>query len=103
MREFRIVFAARTNSGESRPLVVDTIARALAVKFGGFTQTESRGGYVMKDGRLNIESVIVFDIATEESAESVLIFADIAADYICNGMEQESVYFRNIDGEVSLL
>lgn len=103
MREFRITFAQCDSGGIVRPDIADALGKRLAATYGGFTRTDAQGGYIMADGRLVCESVFVFDVATESDAESVFGFAAMAAAEIRRAMDQESVYFRNIDGRVHIL
>lgn len=103
MREFRIAFAQCDASGIVRPDIADRLGKRIAEVYGGYTRFEAFGGYVMQDGTTAEESVFVFDVATSSDAESVATFAAMASDIVRREMEQESIYFRNIDGGVHIL
>ena len=104
MREFRIIFAVNDKAGNARLDMCESVGARLAGTYGGFTQLIGTGGYLMWDNSGFVcESVYIFDCATDDDAASVRNFAfQVAADIRFN-MNQESVYFRNIDGEVELL
>jgi hypothetical protein len=103
MREFRITFATNDSSGIYRGDIAEKIGEKLAGTYGGFTRTDGYGGYTMTNGNLLMESVFVFDVATNEGPDSVFSFAGMAAMEIKRTMGQESVYFRNVNGFVSIL
>ena len=104
MREFRIIFTQEDNTGVPRPDLAKTVMGKLTRAYGGFTVTEGLGGYILKStGRLVKEAVYVFDVATAKSPEDVRFFADTLASAIKAEMGQESIYFRNVDGRVTIL
>ena len=83
--------------------IADSLGKRIAVIFGGFTRIDAIGGFVMADGRTLVESVYVFDVATNKSAADVLEFAHMAAAEIKRTMGQESIYFRNVDSNAVIL
>jgi len=103
MREFRLTFAAIDSSGLVRPDIADNLGARIAATYGGFTRIDATGGYVMADGRVVVEPVHCFDVATTNQAADVLEFARMAAAEIKRTMDQESVYFRNVDGIAIIL
>ena len=103
MKEFRFSFASEDASGLIRTDIAATMLERFARVFGGATQLLANGGYVMADGRLVVESVFVFDVATDQDAYDIYEFATMAATEIRREMGQESVYFRNVDGQVYIL
>ena len=103
MKEFRFSFASEDASGIIRTDIAAVMLEKFARAYGGATQLLANGGYMMADGRLVVESVFVFDVATDQNAESVYAFAIMAAAEIRREMEQESVYFRNVDGQAYIL
>lgn len=103
MREFRLIFAQCDSTGIIRPDIADNLGARMVAIFGGFTRISGHGGYIMADDRLVTERVYIFDVATSKAAADILAFARMAAAEIKRTMEQESVYFRNVDSNVILL
>lgn len=103
MREFRLVFAQHDSDGKSRMEVASRIATRFLESFGGYTWTEGHGGFIMSDEEVAQEPVHVFDVAAKQRPDVLLLYMRVLAAEICHDMGQESVYFRNVDGEVHFL
>lgn len=105
MLEFRLTFAQKDPEGRTRTDIAKAIGERLAVAYGGFTMVPAEGGYIMSNGELLVEPVWVFDVAVSDdyTPNEVRQYATMAAEEIKREMTQESVYFRNVTGQVELL
>ena len=103
MREFRLIFAQCNPKGRKRTDIADRVSFQLAQRFGGFTLTLGTGGFQDSKGNLIMESVFVFDCATDQYPYRIGTFARMIARMIKREMNQESVYFRNVNGRVKLI
>ncbi len=83
------------------PSVFEAFELGLAKAFGGFTRTEGYGGYIMSDGSLKTEQVHIYDVAV--STDLLIGMAKSLASQLCGMAEQETVYFRDIDGTVQFV
>ncbi len=105
MLEFRLTFAQKDPQGHTRHDIAAAIGVRLAVAYGGFTMIAAEGGYIMSKGDLLVEPVWVFDVAVSDdyTPNEVRDYAVMAAEEIKREMDQESVYFRNVTGQVEFL
>jgi len=103
MREFRIVFDQLDSVGEIRPEVCRAVKDSALDTFGGYTLAEGNGGFILASSAKSESPNWIFDIASDKSEYYVKRFAQTIANMICKRMNQESIYFRNIDGMVDCL
>jgi len=103
MREFRIVFDQLDSVGEIRPEICRAVKDRALDTFGGYTLSSGNGGYRFASGATSESPNWIFDIASDMSEYYVKRFAQTVANLVCIRMNQESIYFRNIDGMVDCL
>ena len=94
LREFRIVLPKNARGHK-------WLRETLATRFGGYTETEGRGGWVNPRGELVQEQVRVYDVAApaETPAEALLTIAR----ELLRRTGEEAIYLRDLDGEVHLV
>lgn len=80
---------------ESR--VLDTVKTRAAKEFGGFTTTESHGGWIDSDGALIEEPVTEVKVAGADK-----IWAKSTASWVAKKTDEEVVFWRTSNGENGL-
>lgn len=102
MREGRIILPVFSNTGKDLDALHTQVQDALVAAFGGFTATQSYGGwYDTATGRPQKEDVVVYDVAAEEGYSTNMLL-DSVVDHIFRNSDQHSVYVRYPDGEVKV-
>lgn len=82
---------------------IEKFERKIAERFGGFTATPSRGGWVNDLGDLVMDANITYTVAIDEfSAEDRY---DIAAMAVARAtaLLEDALYFKDVNGEVSII
>lgn len=98
MKDARIILATeQRNNIPIHASIRDLLREKLARAFGGYTETIGHGGYIMEDGTLKQETVLIYDIAIEDHYYPVLTSI---AQWLAMVANQETVYVRRPDGNV---
>jgi hypothetical protein len=97
-REARIILATdQQNNVPIHASIRDLLREKLARAFGGYTETVGQGGYIMANGDLKQEAVLIYDVAMEDHLYPALT---AIAQWLALVANQETVYVRRPDGEV---
>jgi len=96
MREARIIAVAEHDAARL------ALEHALLGTFGGFTRSETSGGWCDDTGRYHIEPGFACDIACEPSAATADKLRHIAQTY-CAAAKQLCVYLRLPNGNVEFV
>ncbi len=103
MQEARLVMPKADNDGNELDLLHDQLATRLCEEFGGFTATDTRGGWIDEsDGRLYREPGIAYDVAMEAIEDNDETLRLIAAEY-CRRSAQICMYVRLASGSVEFI
>lgn len=95
LREARVVLP-KNAQGHAR------LRRRFAEAFGGYTETEGRGGWVNGDGVLEQEQVRVYDVAMDPGPEARAQLSEIARGVLLASKEA-AIYVRYADGDVEII
>jgi len=107
LREAKIIVPAATSTMRPRaiaryPETMREIETDLVALFGGFTATPSFGAWRNDSGELVSEPVTVFTVACDDQEKNCIILQTIAL-YIREKLEQDCVYVKFPNGEVTLV
>jgi hypothetical protein len=89
------------NNGKSLSAVHDAMRADFIAAFGGYTESDVRGGWRdVETGNNHVEPSLAFDIAAQWDSEKTERLMELAAWY-CRAAKQLCVYVRNGKGAVS--
>ena len=71
--------------------------------FGGFTLVRGTGAYTFNCGATCIEENAIFTIGTGKGSDANLNIVTEFAKYYCNIASQESIYYKDSDGDTWLV
>jgi len=106
LREAKIIFPLRTNAGRSLENVLASITDRLHKAYGGVTWVQGRGAWRDDDGKLYVESNVIFTVAVPETEGAIgnedCELCRIARFAMAAG-EHTALYVKFPDGEVQIL
>lgn len=100
MKLAKLVLPTRDNVLTSMWGEHQDVRAMLADAFGGYTQTMGAGGWKRPDGKVQVEPVVVYDIAMERAA--VIKLRDIAAE-VAKLCRQGCVMIVTPNGDVEFI
>lgn len=98
MKEARIVMPC-ASSIDGWGDIHNRLTRDLCHHFGGCTKTLGSGNWVVPNGKIISETVLIYDVAIIDSDENVDRLCQIAEHY-GRTLKQHSIYVRYPDGRV---
>jgi hypothetical protein len=101
MREIRIILPLVDNDGRDLSHDIEIALKLICATFGGYTACDARGGYIMADGALKQEPVLIVDVATDVDYAAAW-FRGFFKTWL-SFTKQESFYLRDTEGHVSLI
>ncbi len=103
MKEARLIVPTHSRAGRPAPHVTKTVRDFLITNFGGFTETIGSGGYRNQDGYIELDAVLIFDVAIDYDMPSHQALMRGIARKVCIGLNQECVYLRQTNGLVEFV
>ncbi len=102
LREARLIVPPHANDGTQHWDNVEAVRALLIDGFGGYTETQGAGGYVMASGKTKTEPVVVFDIAMPLTHDAKKTLRAIAL-FVLRVQKQETVYVRYANGLIEFV
>lgn len=102
-REARIIAPILDNDGQPVTEALQSLERRLVQSFGGFTRMQHGTGGWADKGRVQVEGVIVYDVAVETTDRTHRTALHSIANLLRMEAKQQAVYLRYPSGEVELV